>query len=381
MQNKSRSNYLDMMGINDNWKNQLDEYCIFEWNGVSSKNFNAFIISDGSNNTLKFYNGPSFSNEYSNPQFESANSTLLGVSFETQQIKFKIGIFGFHIDMYRRIIQWLNPYTIADLSFNFDSKYRYLVKLSGREESARYFIRQDANGPIYYTEFNLTFEIQGEACAIGQEGYEWIEEASADQDVRLIKVKQTNDYIPTDLDTPILMNLELELKKKIAEDQNTSILNENLQIQATAEYTDDSGTTSSITMFHINLQNLYEQLYVNDSEVANLGEPMKLNIRYDSEAGLAYLQYGDSTFKLLSLTTTAEEGQRIVNRFTVNKFKILGRLETDWHLNNGSDLIDILPKMRFKIRIFKEEAPADFLPLIDYLKNWTIESYPRTNVL
>lgn len=82
-----------------------------------------FIISgDQGSNGVNFYNGPSFSNEYSKPQFEKANSNFLGVSFQTQKIKFKVGMFDFTIDEYRKARHWLDEYVISKLVFGFDTK-------------------------------------------------------------------------------------------------------------------------------------------------------------------------------------------------------------------------------------------------------------------
>ena len=55
-------------------------------------NFGAFIINE-KKGSLKFYNGPSFKNNYSKPQFQDGYTNLTGVTFETQTISFTIGIY------------------------------------------------------------------------------------------------------------------------------------------------------------------------------------------------------------------------------------------------------------------------------------------------
>ena len=65
-------------------KSSLDDFCTFYWRGVDAfKTFGAFIVNK---NDLKFYNGPSFSNDYVQPQYETAAGLLTGVKFKTQQI-------------------------------------------------------------------------------------------------------------------------------------------------------------------------------------------------------------------------------------------------------------------------------------------------------
>ena len=53
--------------------------------------YGAFIV--GGKDALKFYNGPGFSNEYAQPQFNKAAGQLQGVNFTTQQISFTMGVY------------------------------------------------------------------------------------------------------------------------------------------------------------------------------------------------------------------------------------------------------------------------------------------------
>ena len=70
-----------------------DEFMTFSWGGYDAfENFGAFIIND-KKGSLKFYNGPDFSNEYSKPQFDASAGDLQGVSFNKQTISFTIGIY------------------------------------------------------------------------------------------------------------------------------------------------------------------------------------------------------------------------------------------------------------------------------------------------
>ena len=52
-------------------KTLQDDFMTFSWGGYDAfENFGAFILND-KKGSLKFYNGPSFSKEYTKPQFDS----------------------------------------------------------------------------------------------------------------------------------------------------------------------------------------------------------------------------------------------------------------------------------------------------------------------
>ena len=99
----------------------LDDYAKFYWDDELMTKYHAFIINE-KKGSLKFYNGPSFSNNYTKPQFESASTRFSGVTFNTQQITFTIAVYAVTIEEYRQLIYKLHPYTIANLIFGFDDK-------------------------------------------------------------------------------------------------------------------------------------------------------------------------------------------------------------------------------------------------------------------
>lgn len=117
-------------------------------------NFGMFITNDGRNG-LTMYNGPSFSNKYTQPQFERAAGILTGVSFSTQQIKFKVAVYWISIEDYRLLLNFLDPYEINDLQFDYDKQYRYLVKLASLKDSTKIVVGSENGEPRYYTEFDL----------------------------------------------------------------------------------------------------------------------------------------------------------------------------------------------------------------------------------
>lgn len=84
-------------------KKQMDDFATFVWRGVKSfDTYGAFIINN--KNSLKFYNGPSFTNEYSKPKFSSTGSNLTGISFSTQTISFQVGAYWLTEVEYREFI-------------------------------------------------------------------------------------------------------------------------------------------------------------------------------------------------------------------------------------------------------------------------------------
>ena len=147
----------------------LDKYATFRWDNEDMTLYHAFIINE-KKGSLKFYNGPSFSNNYTQSQFESASSKFTGVTFKTQQISFTIAVYAITEELYRKLIYKLHPYTISNLSFGFEPNWRYVCKLSNISDSTRYIIGHytDDSGQakeLYYTELKLTFDIIGDAVA------------------------------------------------------------------------------------------------------------------------------------------------------------------------------------------------------------------------
>ena len=109
-------------------KSLQDEFMTFSWGGYDAfENFGAFIIND-KNGSLKFYNGPGFSNEYSKPQFDSSAGDLQGINFDKQTISFTIGVYWISIEHYRLMLNWLNPLETNYLIFGFNPDFRYNVK-------------------------------------------------------------------------------------------------------------------------------------------------------------------------------------------------------------------------------------------------------------
>lgn len=154
-------------------KHAIDDFATFKWRGHDMfEDFGAFIISEKLGD-LKFYNGGSFSNEYSKPQFSPASGNLLGVTINKQQISFKVGVYWFSSREWQDFIECINPYEVNYLSFGHAPKYGYLVKLAKIADTPRYIVGHEDGEPRYYTEIQLDWDLQGENCVRSNLPYEW----------------------------------------------------------------------------------------------------------------------------------------------------------------------------------------------------------------
>ena len=423
----------------------MDKFTTFNWRGYNAfDSFGAFIINGGGD--LKFYNGPNFKNEYTQPQFETSNGSLMGVTFEKQTISFKVGVYWISEDDFRQFINWLNPYEINTLSFDFEPNFLYTVKLANRQDSPRYILGYEGrvrNGsanstpsysseitadvdsrPMYYSEMTLTFELQGTPCARAVRPYEWSPGTQnsgytwgENNGVYSTHIVKNSDFISSQMQTPINAVFSFNLQT-ISNTSSTISLTVNL----TAEY--DKGTP--ITLFNVVLTNLnileLQAAFASNKDGTPIGRsnaylqnrlqsrastnllagtdlyrayeskkreqltPMvspldskanTLNMRYDSESGLLFLQYGSSTEKLLNLLNSSTSGERIVSSYNVKKFYIPGLFD-----NPSFDQSKLTLKLTC---IFLNESGGQIKNTTGFFNTAStdsyIESYARTNVI
>ena len=363
-------------------KSLQDEFMTFSWGGYDAfENFGAFIIND-KNGSLKFYNGPGFSNEYSKPQFDNSGGDLQGVNFNKQTISFTIGVYWINIKQYRLMLNWLNPLEVDYLIFGFNPDYRYNVKLSKLGDSTKWIVGKEDGEPMYYTEIPLTFEVQGTPCAKGVNSYEFIEwnyinsETAEEKDKRNNLLTYLNssskDWIESDLPTPIDISLSFILQGGKKDDLNKNYI---YHIELNAEYdTISSDNYESLLLFSAELQNL--TIIPHDKPI---NDALSLNIRYNSEVGLLFLTYGNSNEKILSLLNLNDTGEKIINNYTVNKFSLPGRFAyPDFDTK----------KLKLKLSVWKYDSATNLRSAVS--KNFLrkiiglqphIVCYPRTNIL
>lgn len=385
----------------DNLRRLMDDFTSFSWRGDDAfETFGAFIV--GGKDALKFYNGPSFSNQYAKPQFESANSLLTGVTFQTQKIDFTVGVYWFTIDEYRQFIHWLHPYEVNELVFHHAPKWRYMVKLAKIGDSTRYVLGKDSDGEYrYYTEIKISFEIQGASCLYATTPYQidWEMNNGYQGGYQIIgKFNEDSDFAVSDLNTPIDFSTRLLPIASLKEGEMYPIktlkpanelypgavltsngTNYTIALDAILPLTSAANTT--MTLFKITLQHLSEGTTIlYDADNNKIGEIYYnnsftvINLRYMSESGILLIQLGDSTEKLLTLQTSTMTGQRLCQTLNINKFFLPGQLEFP-------EINSTFKDIQFKLTTSNNIKPVVFTQGNTQIYDINLEAYARTNVI
>ena len=330
-------------------KAQLDQFATFKWGNTDMFDiYGAFIINE-SKGSLKFYNGPQFSNQYGKTQWGESNY-LLGVTFNTTKIDFTIGLYYFTIEEYQKFLHDFNPYRIDNLSFSFNPNWRYLVKPTQIPNSTRYVVGNENGEPCYYTEVKMTFEIQGIACARHINSYEYDKDTFIKTPTEFSFNLDHEDMIKTFLETPIDFNFSLPVTES-----------DNYSVSLIAQYTTAKEVIpQDFTLFSINFNEL----------VLSYGDITFINLRYLSEEGVLLFSFGnmEEDNYLLNLQSSVN-GQRLVKSYIANKFVLPGTA-------------------RFpEINILDKDKPLYFILKVEGFNlndpNFTcnISSFPRTNII
>lgn len=369
-------------------KHGMDDFTNFSWRSIDAfENFGAFIINN--KNSLKFYNGSTYSNQYTKPQFESSTGNLTGISFNTPKIDFTIGAYWISEDDLRQLIYWLNPYEISALTFDFEPFYFYQVKLASVEQGIRYIVGIEKNydqegelwelattikpntilrikhtgnnsdnyaidGKIYkvrknrvyqvvkrqnslevysiglanekdyryYTEFKVSFEVQGPACAYHKMAYEFdIDESTTTSTIKraiwTVNSDALNQIGNSHLEMPFNWFINFNLTDILPEDFTYSD-DFFAHLVGAIKY---EGQDQKV-LFDINLTNLS---FLSENRDGN---PWELNLKYDSSVGLMFLELGNSEHLLLSRISTVSTGKRIVDNILVRKHFITGTFDS-----------------------------------------------------
>ena len=329
-----------------------DEFSTFSWGGLNMfDKFGAFIIND-KKGSLKFYNGPGFTNEYSKPQFSQNSGDLLGVNFNRSTIAFTVGVYWFTVEEYRQMMSLLSPLKTDMLSFGFNSKFGYMVKLSKIGDSTKYPIGRNEDGDTtYYTELQLTFEVQGDQVARGLHPYELVGGSKE----YWFKIDNT-DFAPSDLPTPVVFDIPLIFNS--IDDNSVT-----LEAKYTTKTTKGEDVTETIELFNVHFSKALIPQKDSDGFVDT-----NLNIKYNSATGMLFLKYADSSEKILSLVTTSDTGERIINTFNAVKFLIPGCLDyNDFDIKN---LTFVIETENLKVKTGEKNKSLV-----------TCECFPRTNIL
>lgn len=314
---------------------RLDKYAKFYWRGEDMwETYHTFITNNGS--ALKFVNGPSFSNEYSSPQYDHAMGNLTGVKFTRMQVSFSICTYGVTAAQYRSLIAALGPYEIDYLAFDYDDKLCYLAKTTGMKEAVKTIIGVDSdNNDLYMVENNITFEVQGEQCALAQRQYVWT------------VPKNTTPYTITPIDNvtinmvkteAVIDNWMLSKSEKpfsvVGEIRVTPISDEHecqLDLYITNKDKDVHQLTNDdmALLCHIEFNKIttnWQNTEVNSNATAQPQSfqdiDKSFSIKYDSVSGLIFMQYGESDYKVLNLLLTNTYGEYLIKNMSTTKMKI-----------------------------------------------------------
>lgn len=338
-------------------KAQLDDFATFQWRGHHMfDDFGCFIINE-QKGSLKFYNGPSFTNQYAKTQFSSSVSAILGVDFKQQTIPMKVGLYWFTIEEYQEFLDCIGPYQVNYITFDFDDKYGYLVKSGKIADSTKYIIGTDENGEKrYYTELDLTWEVLGDACARSNLAYEYYSILNGDGNECLWSTKYPNNYEdankanqyvgdmtdPSLLDTPLVFEMPCLFQPKTENKNRWSLKLEIIFPSKEIKIKDTNGNeqtqlleSKTYPLFDVELQNLSisEQSYIDTLKPWVDRYPQyQLYLRYDSETGLIYIQKGSLTsWELLNYQTDNSEGAPLLKSAEVFKYKLPGKFaRSNW---------------------------------------------------
>ena len=313
---------------------KLDKYAKFYWRGEDMwETYSTFITNNGS--ALKFVNGPSFSNEYSSPQYDHAMGNLTGVKFTRMQVSFTICTYGVTAEEYRSLIAALGPYEIDYLSFAYDDKLCYLVKTTGMKEGQKTVIGVKDGKDLYMVENTITFEVQGEQCALAQRQYIWttpttpsIIHTTDSEENDIYQVELSLDDIASDMlsqsELPFSIVSEISIKNDIQGREGQI----QLYITTSEEVDDDDDDDNWDLLCQINFNKITKNwqntpVNVNTSIVNSIQDIDKsFSLKYDSTSGLVFMQYGESDYKILDLLLTNTYGEYLINKMITTKMKI-----------------------------------------------------------
>lgn len=317
----------------------LDKYATFRWDNEEMTLYHAFIINE-KKGSLKFYNGPSFSNNYTQSQFESASSKFTGVTFKTQQISFTIAVYAITEELYRKLIYKLHPYTISNLSFGFEPNWRYVCKLSNISDSTRYIVGHYTNDSgqtkeLYYTELKLTFDIIGDAVAQSTQ-----ELSCKENPIRTFKFINSS----SELDTPFIFIFKINLSKIT---KTLPFVALEMQENKTSMEQDNK---TSIQLFKIIFQNLTPNC--------------DYTFEYNSQTGDLCLVNGDKR-KIITMLTTFQSGNRITSFLETRPYLLTGTF-------NGGDFSNMTLKL---------SASDNLKVTTDWREGCGINCYARRNLI
>jgi hypothetical protein len=253
--------------------------------------------------------------------------------------------------------------------------------LSSISDSPKYIVGYDKSEPMYYTEIDLSFDVQGEQCALSNQNniikFEKDKNSSNTEFIVDSTLDLSTPGFTTDLSTPIIFDCGMILQSE------TDVSNFNISLNCVYN-------SISYNLFSVVLKNIRENSYssiitpsenllpedaltvnssIIDTSIKNL---YHICLRYVSEDGLLLIKFANEEYKLLSLQTTSGYGERIIDTMIVNKFKIPGTFESF----GDSNLLSFnLSLSQIKNNVNIDLKDSDIYKIGPY-----ISYYSRTNI-
>lgn len=112
-----------------------DKYLSFKFGDkhLNDSTWNGFISREDLN--IDIPSAPEFDDQYSDSEFGSTNY-FLGTNISQRTFQFHIVLNPITLDNYRKFLGWLSIDKVGDLVLDFNTNWKYIVKVSSIEESS-----------------------------------------------------------------------------------------------------------------------------------------------------------------------------------------------------------------------------------------------------
>lgn len=149
-----------------------DDYTDFFFNGIHSSNFKVWITNK---NDLQRSMSPNFSDKFNSSTYGQIRYHE-GTTIDKQDFKLSCAAINVTRNEWEAISEWLSPLKSGKLSFDWNDKYYYMVKIS-KAPSGVMFTKgkiDDIMGDLYIITFTLEMTTVGDWAALGP--YCWQEQ-------------------------------------------------------------------------------------------------------------------------------------------------------------------------------------------------------------
>lgn len=142
-----------------------DEYTNFSFNGITSEQMKVWITNS---RDIQFRLTPEFTDTFVSPTFAN-NQILTGTNITKSTFNLKCIAINITMQEWRAIQQWLSPYNVGRLEFDFNKNTYYNAKVS-KSITGTTFVKGSWDrliGDLYIVEFNIEFSTVDDFAALG----------------------------------------------------------------------------------------------------------------------------------------------------------------------------------------------------------------------